>query len=227
MSLVVLAGGSVGGTVQGNFGTYQQSASGNYTVDSRDAPALIASGMNYVTTPTRTYTPPAAPLVATSGKIVASVALSNGTLSIANQPDVPRPANIVIGTGTGAVSAGSLVLSYTGNDGSATVDTLSMVLGASAGNTLTTSKGMVKIASAVVSGIAGGTSPFIHIDTTAAISVPVDAGASGLAVYSETADGVAETVGTLAAALGSIAPTTAPNGTHTYSFGYTFTSPAS
>lgn len=227
MTTVVLAGGPVGGVVQGNFGTYQQGSDGNYTVDSRDAQSLLALGMNYVKATVRNYTPPAAPLVATSGKIVASVALSNGGLTIANQPDVMRPANIVIGTGTAPVTAGSLSMVYTANDGSSTTDTLSLVLAASAGNTLTTSKGMQKLATAIVSGLAGGTSPFIHIDTTGAISVPVDIGAVDFALYSEIVDGAAETIGTLAVALGSVAPTTAPNGTHLYSFGYNFTAPVS
>lgn len=227
MSTVVLAGGPVGGLVQGNFGSYPAASDGTYTVDARDAPALLALGMNYVKATVRSYTIPAAPLVATSGKIVASAALSNGGLTIANQPDVARPANVVIGTGTAAITAGSLAMTYTGNDGVVTTDTVSLVLAASSGNTISTSKGMQKIATMIVSGLAGGTSPFIHIDTTAAVSVPVDVGAVDFGVYGEIVDGAVETVGTLATALGSIAPTTAPNGTHLYSFNYNFVAPVS
>lgn len=228
MSTIVLTAGSVGGVVQGNFGTYQQNADGTYTVDTRDAQSLLALGMNYVKQASRSYVVPAAPLVATSGKVVASAALSNGGLTIANQPDVTRPANVVIGTGTAPVTGGTLAMTYAANDGTAAqVDTFALNLAASATVTLSTSKGIQKLATAVVSGLVGGTSPFIHIDTTAAISVPVDVGAVGFGVYQETVDGVLEANGTLAAALGSVAPTTAPNGTHLYSFGYTFTSPVS
>lgn len=227
MSSIQLAGGPVGGLVQGNFGNYTQASDGTFTVDTRDAPSMLALGMNYISKPVRTYVLPAAPLVATSGQIVASAALSNGGLTIANQPDVIRPLNVVIGTGTAPITAGTLSMTYAANDGTlAQVDVFSLALLASAGNTIVTTKGVQKLATAIVGGLAGGTSPFIHIDTTAAVSVPVDVGAVDFSVFSEYLSGVLEAPGTIVtASLGGITPTTAPNGTRTYSFGYSYFAP--
>jgi hypothetical protein len=226
MSQVQLAANGIGGTVQGAYGTYGIASDSTFTVDTRDAAAMLALGMTYITKNNKSFTLPAAPLVATTGKIVASVALSNGGLTIANQPDVMRPASVIVGTGTSAISAGSLAMTYTANDGTVTTDTFSLATPASANVTQLTSKGMVKVATAIVSGLAGGTSPFIYVNTIAALSVPVDPGAVDFSVYSETADGAQETVGTLSTALGSIAPTTVANGTHTFSFGYTYNAPS-
>lgn len=226
MAMIQLAAGTVGGLVQGNFGSYPQQSDGTFLVDTRDAPAMLTLGMQYANKSTRVYNPPAAPLVATVGKIVASAALSNGALTIANQVDVPRPAVVVIGTGAAAITAGVASLTYIANDGTTQIDVVPLNLLASTGATVVTSKGVQKMVTGVVSGLVGGSSPFIHIDTTATISVPVDPGAVDFGVYAEYVDGVAETNGAVVAgSLGGITPTTAPNGTHLYSFGYTFVSP--
>lgn len=222
-----LACNIVGGLVQGNFGVYQAVSGGTITVDTRDVPSLLALGMTYVTTPAEVYSPAKAPAAASAAAMVASVALSNGALTIAASPDVPRPVAVVLGNGTAPITAGTVTLGYTANDGSLTTDVFSAALLASAGATLFTSKGVVKISTGFVSGLVGGTSPFIFAGTTAALTVPVAQGATGVSFFSETVDGAAETIGTSTTTLGGITPTTAPNGTHTYSFGYNYTAPSS
>ena len=81
MSTVQLAGNGFGGLVQGNFGNYQAAADGTFTVDNRDAPALLTQGLSYVKQTSRSYTAPLAPAAATIGAVVASGALSNGSVS--------------------------------------------------------------------------------------------------------------------------------------------------
>jgi hypothetical protein len=221
MGTVVMAGNNVGGLVNGAYGTYTQAADGTFTVDTRDGPTFLTLGMTYINRRTAFYTTPKAPAAATVSQIVASAVLSNGALAIANQPDVPRPAQVVLGAGTLALTAGSVVIGYTANDGTLTTDTLSAVVSANATTTQLTSKGVVKIATAFVTNSAGGASPFIHVDTIGAISVPVDQNTVDFSVYAEYLNGTIETTGALISSLGSITPTTAPNGTNSYSFQYT------
>ena len=224
-TMIKLAGNGIGGVVQGNFGVYQAASDGTFLVDSRDVSAMLVLGLSYISNSSRFYTTTAA-AAASSGRIVSSAALSNGAASIANQPDIPRQVVAVIGTGTTAISAGTVSVTYTGNDGQSTVDVLSAITPASTNRTLTLSKGVGQVASVSIAGLVGGTSPFIHMDTTTMLTLPVDPGAVDVAVYKENVDGANETVGTLSTTvLGGITPTTAPNGTHTYSFGYTFTAP--
>ena len=111
------AGQGLGGVIQGLWGTYTPAADGSYTVDGRDVPPLLAQGFNYVKSLTNFYTTPIAPLAATVGRVVASGALSNGTVAISNQPDVMRPVTVEVGTGTAAITAGNVAVTYTGNDG--------------------------------------------------------------------------------------------------------------
>ena len=218
------AANSLGGLVQGNFGSYMPSSDGTYSVDTRDVPALLAAGFIYMKQSVGAYTLPLAPAAsAVTGVIIASGALSNGALSIAAQPDVMRPVKIAVGTGTTAITAGTVTVVYTANDGTTQTDTLSLACALSSAVTQTLSKGVVTITSATVAGVAGGTSPWLRADVTPALSVPVAPGAVDFAVIREYDAGATIAIGTLlTSVLGSITPTTAPNGTVTYSFGYIF-----
>jgi hypothetical protein len=224
---VQLAGNGFGGLIQGNFGNYQQATDGTFTVDTRDAPPLLARGMAYVRQQAQSHTTPLAPGVATIGAIIASGALSNGTVAITANPDVPRPVDIEVGTGTGAITAGTVAITYVGNDGASGTDTLSAVCGASTSTTQTLSRGVVTITSVTVAGLVGGTSPWIRASTKAQVSVPVAAGAVDVAFIREYDTGATVAVGTAGTALASIAPTNAPNATRTYSFVYDYTAPVS
>jgi hypothetical protein len=226
MSTIQLAGNTVGGVVQGTWGTYQAASDGTFTVDSRDALAMLTLGMSYIRRGSASYNTLAAPAAASVGRFVASVGLSVGTLSIANQPDVLRPAQVIIGPGTTAISSGSVSVTYLGNDGQAGTDVISAVTAASTPTTTYLSRGVAHITSATVSTIVGGTSPYVYISSTPDLSVPVDPGAQDFAVTKENIETGNETVGALISPLGSITPSTAPNGTHTYGFAFTFISPA-
>jgi hypothetical protein len=226
-SVQMAAAAGIGGVIQGLFGTYQPASDGSYTVDVRDAPGLLVIGMNYVKQLALNYTPPLAPAAATVAAIVSSGALSNGAVAVTAQPDIARPVNVEVGTGTGAITAGNVAVTYIGNDGLTGTDNISAVCGASASTTQSLSRGVVTISSITVSGLTGGTSPWIRLSTTAAISVPVSQGAIDVAFLREYDAGATVAVGTPATALASIAPTNAPNGTRTYSFVYSAVSPVS
>ena len=226
-SVQITSAPGFGGIIMGNFGTYQQATDGSYTVDARDVPALLTQGFNYVRTQNIAYTLPLAPAAAAIAGIVSSGALSNGTLAITHQPDVMRPVNVEVGTGTTAITAGTVTVSYTGNDGALASDTLPLVCALSTAVTQGLSRGVDTISSITVAGLVGGTSPWIRLSTTAAVSVPVAPGAIDFTVNREYDAGATIAVGTLATALASITPTTAPNATVTYSFFYTYTAPTS
>ncbi len=217
-----------GGVIRGNFGTYQAGADGTATVDTRDAIPLIAGGeAQWLTNRSAFYTTPEAVAAASSGRILSSGSLSNGTLSISNQPDVMRQVNFVWGTGTAAISAGSISIPYTANDGRALTEVVALALAASSIGTHPLSRGVISVGSPIVTGLVGGTSPFRHMDTTAYIAVPVDPSAQDYVTIAEAADGALETGGWAdsTTSIGCVSPLTAPNATHTYSLFYSFVAP--
>ena len=227
MPMVYLAGNGFGGEVQGNFGTYVADSYGNFTVDTRDTPSMLALGMTYVTRESHSMTFPKAPAAASAAGIVASVGLSDGALTIAAQPDVLRQVEFVIGAGTSAISAGNLAVTYVGNDGITATENISLVLPANGGATVSLSRGVDTIASATVTGLVGGALPFIYAGTTNTLALNVTPDFSSFAVVREYDAGATVAVGTVNAAIGGIDPTTAPNGTVTYSFVYSFVAPTS
>lgn len=217
----------IGGVIQGNFGNYQPATDGTYTVDSRDGFILLQQGFVYVKQVQGAYTLPLAPLAAAVGRVVASGALSNGTVAVSNGTDVIRPVTVEVGTGTTAISAGTVTVVYVGNDGQTDTDVLSLVCPLSTSTTQYLSRCVDSISSITVAGVVGGTSPWFRMSTVAQLGVPLAAGAVDFAVQREWDAGATIAVGTLGVSLGSIAPTTAPNGTVTYSFAYSFVSPTS
>jgi hypothetical protein len=225
MGMVQLAGNGFGGVVQGNFGIYQVATDGTFTVDARDAPSMLTLGMAYTKQINTSYTLPLAPGAAAVGNIVASGALSNGTIAITANPDVMRPVNIEVGTGTLPITAGTIAVTYTGNDGTVGTDTFSAVCAASTAVTQGLSRGVSTISSIVASGVVGGVAPWRRMSTTAAVAVPVGANVIDVSFIREYDAGATIALGTPGVALGSIAPTTAPNGTVTYSFAYDYVSP--
>lgn len=225
MATVQLAGNGFGGIIQGNFGLYQAAADGTFTVDTRDAPSMLALGLTYTRIVSDSYTLPLAPAAAVVGAIVASGALSNGTVSLTANPDVMRPVALVVGTGTTAITAGTIAITYRGNDGQVGTEVLPLACALSSTTTQELSRGVVSISSITVAGLVGGTAPFKHLDTIAAVSVPVDPGAVDVSFTREYDAGATIAIGAAATALGSIVPTTAPNATVTYSFAYTYTAP--
>jgi|SRR5580692_5525190 hypothetical protein len=221
------SGAGLGGVIQGGFGTYPPASDGSYTVDTRDVIPLLGAGYSYVKQISNSYTLPLAPLAAGIGHVVASGALSNGTVAVSNQPDVMRPVNVEVGTGTTAITAGNIAVTYLGNDGVTGTDNFSADCALSSSTTQGLSRGVDSISSIVVTGLIGGTSPWVRLSTTAGVSVPVGANAIDVTFTREYDAGATIAIGTPQAAIGSIDPTTAPNGTVTYSFAYSFVSPVS
>lgn len=224
---VALDASAVGGVIipGGSAPRIPVPANGRITVPTFDAPLYIAAGARYVNSNSRSTELGAAPAAATAGRIVASVALSNGTLTIANQPDVPRQLATRVDTGTTAITGGNLALTYVGNDGQATVDNLSLVAPASSLLTVTTTKGAISVTSAIVTDLAGGTSPKIQINDTNSLSVQVDPNFASFQFNQTRADGVAEGQVAVASSAASWTPSTTPNGTVTYGAAYSYTAP--
>lgn len=229
MPTVQLAGNGFGGVIQGNFGNYQAATDGSFTVDTRDAPALLAQGMAYVKQTSRAYALPLAPAAAAVAGLLASAALSNGTVSITTQPDTMRPLNFEFGTGTSAITGGTASITYTGNDGVVGTDVIPLTLAASSASTVALSRGVVSIAAngIVIAGLTGGVAAWRRVSTTAGLAVPVDPNSTDFVVTREYDAGATIAIGALLPALGCITPTTAPNATVTYSFNYSYLSPIS
>src|SRR5579885_2064984 len=226
VTTVKLNAKSIGGVIQTQY-------SGNVTVgpdafivvNVLDVPALLAAGCTYVNSRTNFVTYTTAIVAATAGQFVASTSLTNGTLSIANQPDVPRMGQVRVDPGTLAITAGNIAVTYLANDGTTQVDNISPVTPANTVLTAFTSKGMISINSVIVTNLAGGGSPHVQMDSNNYIACPVDAGFQDFVELAEYRTVTKETNGTVYASAACIAPSVAPNGTATYTFGYSYTTP--
>lgn len=219
--------------------SYTANSLGVISALSSDANDLENGGCTFAISRHALYTTPGAPAALNAAVTVSSVAFSNGTLTIAAQPDVPRQLAIIINNpSTSTITAGLLTLTYLANDGTTQTDLISAA-GQAGTLTLNTSKGVEHVVTngAIVTGVAGGTSPGIQIGTNNYLAVPLEPGFSSWAVTKETkitptngtlglsvpAD---ETVSTLTTSNGLISPTQAPDGTHGLSFLYGYTMPA-
>lgn len=210
-------------------------ASGSFTgIMQNDVVALINAGALPATLRTRMINLGVVK-AASATVLVASAALSNGALTVAANPDIPRQAQFVINPGASAITAGLLGLTYTTGDGVTFTDSLSLVVALSTALTLVSTHGCAVLSSAGVSGLVGGTSPNIQGGTNNVLSVPADIGQAGLAFYyaatltTSTGTNVAsvgwveDTLPTQSAVDGKlITPHATPNGTLAYSFGYNF-----
>ena len=229
--MTVLVIGAVGvtpvGAFQGPFsGTVLAGADGTFAIDPRDQNDALKAGYIPVRRTVVSYSPqPTAPLIKAVGQIVASAALGNGALTIANQPDVMRQVAMRVDPGTSAITAGTMTATYTANDGTTQTDALSLVAVASTPFTSFLSKGVLVLQTPVIAGLVGGTSPKVELDTNAAIAVPIPPGAVDVTVLNESHDtSVNTTLGTITNA-GIWTPNTAPNSTHTYGITYSTISP--
>lgn len=230
-----------GGSIQTAFsGTVFVQSDGTVTVDARDVANLVQLGYEFAITRHAVYVTPCMPIAAAAAVTVASATISNGTLSIAAQPDVPRQLQTIINPGTTAITAGNLALTYTANDGTTQVDNSSLIMaaGAAAGTitaTFTTSKGVEHLTSAIVTGLVGGTTPGIQVGVNAVIALPLDPRFVDLVVTKETkmaitatsgvSTGTDEAVGSVIASGGLITTTSAPNAALYFALHYTWVMP--
>ena len=221
-------GGGPGGTVQGQYGTYVPStADGFYTVDVRDVPQMLASGMTFLRQATEYHTITNA-RAASAGRIVASAALSNGNLTIANQPDFSRQLNIIMGNGTAPITAGTVSVTYVGSDNVSRTEVFQAQLAPASGSiTLPLSRPAVSISTPVVGGMAGGTSPWVRIDDTNFMGLPADQNANGFTVAAEWDNNARQTApGTLqTGCIGAVSVVNTPASTWAYTFQYGFLAP--
>lgn len=217
----------IGGTIiqGGSAPNIPVPANGRVTTSTRVAAQLVAAGANYLGTQLRSQNLQAPPVAATAGRIVASTALANGTLSIANQPDIPRQAVVVVDPGTSAITAGVLALAYLGNDGVNRTESISLVGPGTTIMSTTTSRGLQTVASAIVTALAGGASPKVQVNDTNALALAVDPNFAALTINRQYGDGVATSGGTLQSTAAVFTPTLTPNGTHTYGFNFSYNSP--
>jgi hypothetical protein len=196
------------------------------------------AGFQWAVTVHRGYNTPGAPATANASVTVASTNLTAGSLTIAAQPDVSRQLAVVVNPGTSTLTAGTVTMTYAANDGTTQTDVLAF--GPTAVNqTLNTTKGVEHLTSAVVGtptyGSGAGNGGII-VGTNATLALPVDPGFVDFAVTKETvvtptagtlglsvpAD---ETIGTVTASGGLVAPTTAPNGSKQFQFDYSYVYP--
>lgn len=218
---------AIGGTiVTQNSGVLTVPASGIISVFGDDVTNLLRAGAQYVAQGTDFQTV-TNPRPASAARIVTSTTVSNATLAIANQPDVPRQCAAVIygGTVSTGITAGNLAITYVANDGTNTTDNFSMVTLGSTNLTLTTSKAVLTLTSAIESGLVGTTGAGIQINDTNSLGMMVGPGFSNFSVLKEAFNGVNETIGTVATSAASITPTTTPATTNTYAFAYSFQAP--
>lgn len=207
-----------------------QPSSTIYTSDGRgfitniaagDIGSLVRNGCVYAIPGVNFYQLPAAPAAASVAAYVASVALANGTLTLAAQPDVMRQVQIVVGAGTAAISAGVLALTYFASDGTSTVDPLPLATAASGTTTLMSSKGVMKLTTAIVTGLAGGASPYIFAGSNGNLALPLPLVSTSAVIGKETNTGSDVAVGSVSPG-GVWTPHAAPNGTITFGAGFSW-----
>jgi hypothetical protein len=232
----------VGGLIQAPNGTYVVASDGTVVVNAADVQYLMSLGFEFAVTDHRIYNTPGAPAAQSAIVTVSSTSLTVGTLTIAAQPDVARQLQAIIYPGTSAITAGVLAFTYVANDGTTQVDSFALTGMASqaagaAGATLSTTKGVEQLTSAVITGLTGGTTPGVAVGTNNYLAVPVPPRFVDVAFTSGKK--VTPTAGTLGLAVPSFntlstslitsgalySPQTAPDGTHALSIGYTVTYP--
>jgi hypothetical protein len=236
MALKLIAPAGYGGIVQGRSGlNYTIAADGSISnVNWADADALISQGFLFAVSRHANALTQGAPAIANATVLMAAQTLVAGaTLSISAQPDVPRQAQFLFITGgTVTMSAGQITVNYAANDGTTQSDVLNAGASLVSGTvTLSTSKGVEHLNSIVVGPtITGGLNPTVQGGTNNYIAVPLDPGSVDFVLTKETkftgaapSVGTDEAVSTLTTSTGLISPTTAPNGTLAYGFGYNYT----
>jgi hypothetical protein len=216
-----IAGVPVGGTIRTEYsGVLAAGADATVTVDSRDAVNLLTMGARYVSSTTRSQTI-TNPRASSAGRIVASAPLSDGTLTVANQPDTARQCLVTVNPGSTDVTSGVITVSYIANDGTSQTDTIPAATSGATPNSARTSKAVLQMNSVSVSGTEGGTSPRVQIDDTDALGLLLDAGFADLNVIAARAGTAVDTGATADPLSGCVTPGTPPNGSTSYSYIYT------
>ena len=216
MATVKMNASTIGGTIMlSNTGTVVVPADGIITVDVRDAVDVLRMGGAYLQSMTRSQYV-GAPAAGAAGKFVASASFANGTLTVAAQPDVPRLASVRVDPGTTAITSGNVAVTYVGNDGQTITDNISAVTGATTIVSTNTSRGVVHINSVVVTGVTGGASPGVQMDSLNSLAMLVDPGFVDFSALKVTVDNADSGIASVQSSAACITPSTAPNATHTF-----------
>jgi hypothetical protein len=198
-----------------------------FTIDVRDLAGAMGQGYVPVYRDSRWHTATPTPAAPNVAAIVASVALANGALTIAANPDAMRQVFMRVDPGTTGITAGVCTVTYNANDGTAgQVDILQLATPLSTILSTNLTKGALTVASAVVSGLVGGTTPKIQLGTNANLAVPLPPGSVDVTILKEITDGTdnSATLGTMNNA-GIWTPHTVPNATHTFGVNYSTLAP--
>lgn len=163
-----------------------------------------------------------APIAADLVTIKAAADVANGAITIAAQPDYPRKLQVRIVDANSSISAGNLTLVGVGPSGEVVGQVIPLAGGT---RTVVTDQAYASIdPSSAVAGLVGAaTGDTLGIGPSAALGLPGQKtpGSTTFAVHKANVDNANEAVGTVDATAGTVTPTTAPNGTHTYQFWYT------
>jgi hypothetical protein len=202
--------------------TYQIAGNGTITnVQAADVAQLRNVGFQMLCTPvTRAIF--LAPATADLVSVKAAATPANGTITIVAQPPTPRKLaiRIVIGTTTTtAITAGTLTLVGTDQDGNAITEVISLIQNASA--TVKTANCYANLASGTVANYAAngsGTGNTLGVGGAADLGVSTVQGVVNFTLIKETVGaGADETSSAVVDTVArSVAPGTAPNGTHNY-----------
>lgn len=221
MNVILRAPAPYPSAVKGGGASYSVGADGSVSVDSSLVGALLNAGYRYydLETETQSWLAPAAPDLVS---IKAAALPANGAATIAAQPDYPRKLQVrQVDDGTHHITAGQLVLVGTDINGVAVTETISLITAVSVTHKTTYAYG--HLTSATVSGLAGnGGTNTLGIGVANDLQIQTPPGFQNLAVTKEWANGADETVGTVDAVVGSIALTTAPDGTKNFEIWYQF-----
>ncbi len=226
MTVKLIAPAGQGGIIQGKSGTqYVIASDGSVSgVVAEDVLPLLSSGYSLFGTVTKKAFISSA-VVADLVSIKAAAAPANGAIVIAAQPAHARKLQIRLVDGGTHITAGTLTLVGTDQDGIAITEVISLIN--TVDTTLKSKWAYAKLTSGTVAALAGGASSTLGIGVSNDFGVPTAASPSTpvglvctkatkitwvIATSKTAADDVAATA-TVDSVARTIAPTTAPSGT--------------
>lgn len=202
------------------YQTFQSQDGSTYTADSKGIIANVTNGdvldlMNMGCVPgslKSDFLNLGAVVTASLTQLIANVAATNISLTIAAQPDVPRQGVFTFAPGAANVTAGNLAVVYKDQNGQTQTDNFSLITSSGVSLSPKTTKAIASLVSATITGLVGGSSPTVQAGTNTTVGLPSDVGSFGFSVYKETQNGAdVATIGAVDAANGLYTLTTAPN----------------
>lgn len=202
----------------GGQAVIQTATDGSASVDASLVPQLIKAGWTFFFADTNTcYF--AAPIAAELITIVAAtIPVSGAAYTIAAQPGFPRKLQVRC-VQSGAVA--SLVVNIVGTDGRGNAVSESVNVAGASTATFATVNAYAHVMSVTPVGTVTNVTT-IGVGVGAALALQLPPNFSDLLVYKENLNGADEAVGTVDAVAGTVSPTTAPDGTRSFQFFYSY-----